>query len=285
LIKAIHTVDQTEISQRARDAEMTRSEPWCKLRHYLGRWLSYRKAAEGIAAISERWPELFLDFEITMVPPGSLLPKPRLPPGLTSSAIIQQIISKDKSLDPDLGQAADRLEQMGIDEIIQTSQRSSHFRPRLHAEVLVYEYLSTSGQAAAECYWNRWSYIGSSKPTCRLCHYYFDALQDDKPAVRSSHHNLYRDWRLPEHHDAETRDEILDKIVQRLRADVIKTLKEKKLRRKDKDSNTYSSFPEGLRMKDHTPGSTDSDDRESPDSTNSQEASDGELEAVTSPID
>ncbi|KAH7184568.1 uncharacterized protein B0J16DRAFT_267046 [Fusarium flagelliforme] len=285
LIKAIYTLDQTEISQRAKDAEMTRSEPWCKLRHYLGRWLSYRKAAEGIVTVSERWPDLFLDFEITMVPPGSRLQKPNLPSGLTSSIIIQQIVAEDKSQDPDLNELADSLEQMGIDEIIQKSQQSRKFRPRLHAEGLVYEYLSTNGQTAAESYWNRWSYIGSSKPTCRLCHYYFDALQDDKPAIRSSHYNLYRDWRLPEHHDAETRDELLKKIVQRLRADVIKTLKEKKLRRKAKDSNTYSSFPEGLRMKDHTPGSTDSDDPESPDSTGSQDTSAGELEAVTSPID
>ncbi|RFN42553.1 hypothetical protein FIE12Z_12791 [Fusarium flagelliforme] len=285
LIKAIYTLDQTEISQRAKDAEMTRSEPWCKLRHYLGRWLSYRKAAEGIVTVSERWPDLFLDFEITMVPPGSRLQKPNLPSGLTSSIIIQQIVAEDKSQDPDLNELADSLEQMGIDEIIQKSQQSRTFRPRLHAEGLLYEYLSKNGQTAAESYWNRWSYIGSSKPTCRLCHYYFDALQDDKPAIRSSHYNLYRDWRLPEHHDAETRDDLLNKIVQRLRADVIKTLKEKKLRRKAKDSNTYSSFPEGLRMKDHTPGSTGSDDPESPDSTGSQDISAGELEAVTSPID
>jgi hypothetical protein len=285
LIKAIYTLDQTEISQRAKDAEMTRSEPWCKLRHYLGRWLSYRKAAEGIVAVSKRWPDLFLDFEITMVPSGSRLPNPVLTSNLTSSIIMQHIVAEEKDQDSELTQVAESLKRLGIDDIIQKSAVSDKFRPTLHAEVLVYEYLSTNEQTSEECYWNRWSYIGSSKPTCRLCHYYFEALQGEKPGVRSSHHNLYRNWRLPEYHDPETRDELLNKIAQRIRADVKKTLKEKKLRRNERDSNTYSSFPEGLRNNDHTPGSTDSDDPESLDSTGSQGTSDGELEAVISPID
>ncbi|KAJ4112119.1 hypothetical protein NW768_011698 [Fusarium equiseti] len=289
LIRAITNLDPGEvntlISQRAKDGEMTRSEPWCNLRHYLGRWLSYRKAAEGIVAVSDRWPNLFLDFDITLVPSGSRLPNPILTSDLTSSIIMQHIVAEEKKQQSELTQVAESLEQLGLDDIIQDSARSGKFRPTLHAEILVYEYLSKSGQIAAECYWNRWSYIGSSKPTCRLCHYYFEALQGDKPDVRSSHHNVYRNWRLPEHHDSETRDELLNQITQRLRADVIKTLKEKKLRRKEKDSNTYSSFPEGLRMAGHTPGSTDSDDSEPPDSTGSQDASAGELESVTSPID
>ena len=264
---------------------MTRSEPWCKLRHYLGRWLSYRKAARGIVAVSERWPKLVLDFEITMVPSGSRLPKPKLLPGLTSSTIIEQITSKDKSLVLDLNEVTYILEKMGIDETIQKSVKSSHFRPRLHAEVLVYEYLARNEKAAAESYWNLWSYIGSSKPTCRLCHYYFEALEDDKPTVRSSHHNLYRDWRLPEHHDADTRDQILDSIVRRLRADVMKTLREKKLTGKDRDSNTYSSFPAGLRIHDHTSWSTDTEDWEPADSTDTENGSTGKSEDVTSPMD
>ncbi|KAI1071788.1 hypothetical protein LB507_005462 [Fusarium sp. FIESC RH6] len=285
LIKAICTIDQTEISHRAQDAAMTRSEPWCRVRHYLGRWLSYRKATQGIIAVSQRWPDLFLDFEITMVPSSSKLPTEFLRSGLTSTIITQSMLEQDKIQDPEVTEVAENLARMGIDDVLRKSLNPKKFIPILHAEMLVYEYLSTSGQTATECYWNQWSYIGSSKPTCRLCYYYFDALQDDKPAVRPSHHNLYRNWRLPEHHDPKTRDELLNRIAQRIRADVIKTLKEKKLRRKEKDSNTYSSFPKGLRTRDHTSESTDSDDRESPNSTESQEASAGELEDVNSPID
>lgn len=141
------------ISQRAKDGEMTRSEPWCKLRHFLGRWLSYRKAALGIVAVSERWPELFLDFEITMVPSGSRIPNPILRSDLSSEIILQHIVAEDQSQDSKLLQAADDLRQMGIDDIISAAHISRKFRPLLHAEVLVYEYLLSNEQTAIECYW------------------------------------------------------------------------------------------------------------------------------------
>ncbi|KAG4291641.1 hypothetical protein FPRO06_13862 [Fusarium proliferatum] len=270
LIKAITNLEQadinTMISQRAKDAEMTRSEPWCKLRHFLGRWLSYRKAALAIVAVSDRWPELFLDFEITMVPSGSRLPNPILRSDLTSAIIVQNIAAQEKSQDSQLLQGTEGLEQIGIDDIIRASQTSRNFRPLLHAEVLVYEHLSKSGQTAVECYWNRWNYIGSSKPTCRLCHYYFEALQEDKPGVRPTHNNLYRNWRLPECDNDESlgiaQDELLNKLAQRLRTDVIETLKEKKTGRKARDSNTYSSFPDVLRKDDNSSVSINSPDRD-----------------------
>ncbi|KAI3574048.1 hypothetical protein IWW34DRAFT_872589 [Fusarium oxysporum f. sp. albedinis] len=289
LIKTITNLEQAEIntmiSQRAKDGEMTRSEPWCKLRHFLGRWLSYRKAALGIVAVSKRWPELFLDFEVTMVPSGSRLPNPILRSDLTSSIIMQHIVAQDKSQDLQLLQEAEDLKQMEIDDIIRASQISRNFRPLLHAEVLVYEHLLKSGQTAVECYWNRWNYIGSSKPTCRLCHYYFQALQGDKPGVRSTHNNLYRNWRLPECHEDESlglaRDELLSKLAKRLRTDVVETLKEKKIRRKARDSNTYSSFPDILRMNDNSSVSIDSPNRESTASTDKQDESVVQLEGAT----
>ncbi|KAG4257555.1 hypothetical protein FPRO03_13861 [Fusarium proliferatum] len=289
LIKAIINLEQadihTMISQRAKDAEMTRSEPWCKLRHFLGRWLSYRKAALAIVAVSERWPELFLDFEITMVPSGSRLPNPILRSDLTSAIIVQNIAAQEKSQDSQLLQGTEGLEQIGIDDIIRASQTSRNFRPLLHAEVLVYEHLSKSGQTAVECYWNRWNYIGSSKPTCRLCHYYFEALQEDKPGVRPTHNNLYRNWRLPECDNDESlgiaQDELLNKLAQRLRTDVIETLKEKKPGRKARDSNTYSSFPDILRKDDNSSVSINSPDRDSTASTDKQDESTVPLEDAT----
>ncbi|SCV61370.1 uncharacterized protein FFFS_15939 [Fusarium fujikuroi] len=289
LIKAIINLEQadihTMISQRAKDAEMTRSEPWCKLRHFLGRWLSYRKAALAIVAVSDRWPELFLDFEITMVPSGSRLPNPILRSDLTSAIIVQNIAAQEKSQDSQLLQGTEGLEQIGIDDIIRASQTSRNFRPLLHAEVLVYEHLSKSGQTAVECYWNRWNYIGSSKPTCRLCHYYFEALQEDKPGVRPTHNNLYRNWRLPECDNDESlgiaQDELLNKLAQRLRTDVIETLKEKKTGRKARDSNTYSSFPDILRKDDNSSVSINSPDRDSTASTDKQDESTVPLEDAT----
>ncbi|KAF4999909.1 hypothetical protein FGRMN_2147 [Fusarium graminum] len=251
------------ISQRAKDGEMTRSEPWCKLRHFLGRWISYRKAALGIVAISERWPALFQDFEITMIPSGTRLPNPLLRSDLTSSIIMKHIIDEDKIEDPELQKAADGLPQLQIDDVIRAHYASRKFKPLLHAEVLVYEYLLNHEQAATESYWNRWNYIGST-------------LQGDKPCVRSSHGNLYRNWRLPEFHEHddnendnhdEARDEILKRIAHRMREDVVRTLREKRIRWKARDSNTNSSVPEFLRSLVNTSQSMEDSDRESFSST------------------
>jgi hypothetical protein len=292
LIKAIKSPGQIAInpliSQRAKYGEMTKSEPWCKLRHFLGRWLSYRQAALGIVAVSERWPELFQDFEITMLPSGSRLPNPILRSDLTSSIIVQHIITEEKIRDLQLSQISDDLQQLGIDDVIQQFHNSRNFKPVLHAEPLVNKYLIETGQTSAECYWNRWNYIGSSKPTCRLCHYYFEALQGEKPTVRSSHNNLYRNWRLPDFRDDEgltlARDELLMRIAQKMRMGVVETLREKRIKRKARDSNTYSSVPEILRINETSTASMEYSGQESNASTVPDDGSMELLERSTSAI-
>src|SRR5690606_8122506 len=42
-----------------------------------------------------------------------------------------------------------------------------------------------------------WKYIGTSKRTCKLCHYYFQEHQSDV-RHRSSHGNVYVNWRVPD---------------------------------------------------------------------------------------
>ncbi|KAM0541415.1 hypothetical protein ACHAPJ_013246, partial [Fusarium lateritium] len=285
LIKAIHTFGPNGIhhliSERAKDGEMTRSEPWCDLRHFLGRWHSYRQAAETVVAVSQRWPELFQDFEITMIPSGSRIPKPIQKTELKSSTIVQNIAKEEKIEGPELEQIVEDLQQLGLDAAIASFQKSRRFKPLLHAEISVHAHLKKNGLTSVEHYWRNWDYIGTSKPTCRLCHYYFEALEGDKPHVRPSHYNLYYNWRLPHldeiHHPAdtqssaeddsssesedsveaddhagaqdpaETHDDLLVKIAQKMRDDVKRTLKEKKIRRKARDSNTYSAVPEWLK--------------------------------------
>ncbi|KAF5675776.1 hypothetical protein FHETE_2379 [Fusarium heterosporum] len=272
LIKMIHNLGQSNfnatISEMAKDGEITKSDTWCNLRHFLGRWLSYRRAALGIIEVSKRWPDLFREFEITMISSGSRLPNPILRSDLTSSIIVQHIIAEDKIEDTELKNAADGLPHLQIDNVIQDFYNSRKFRPLLHAEILVYEYLLKSGQAATESYWNRWNYIGST-------------LHGDKPFVRLSHGNLYRNWRFPEfqkndnnenenqesdNHD-EARDEILKRIAQRMREDVVRTLREKRIKWKARDSNTNSSAPEFLRSLVDTSTPMEDSDRESIAST------------------
>lgn len=80
LIKAIHANANTELDEairsRARDGEMSNSEPWCDLRYYFGRLYSYRQAAEIIISAFKRWPLLFEGFEIILVPSSVPLQKP-----------------------------------------------------------------------------------------------------------------------------------------------------------------------------------------------------------------
>ncbi|KAM0290511.1 hypothetical protein ACHAO9_004868 [Fusarium lateritium] len=176
---------------------------------------------------------------------------------------------------------SDDLKQLGVDEIIQQFRDSRKFKPVLHAELLVNKYLLETGQTTAECYWNRWNYIGSSKPTCRLCHYYFEALQGEKPTVRSSHNNMYRNWRLPDFRNDEgltlARDELLTRIAQRMRMDVVETIREKRIKRKARDSNTYSSVPEILRINE---SSTDSIEDSGQESNASTVPDDGDVESL-----
>ncbi|KAF4962941.1 hypothetical protein FSARC_9014 [Fusarium sarcochroum] len=285
LIKAIHTFGPNGIhhliSERAKDGEMTRSEPWCNLRHFLGRWHSYRQAAETLVAVAQRWPELFEDYEITMVPSGSRIPKPIEKSDLTSSTIVQNIAKEEKIEGPELQQIVEDLQQLGLDAAIASFQKSRRFKPLLHAEVSVHAHLEKNRLNSAGHYWRSWNYIGGSKPICRLCHYYFEALEGDKPHVRPSHYNLYYNWRLPDlneihhpadehnsaeddsssesedsveadddpteaHDPAKTHHDLLVSIAQKMRDDVKRTLKEKKIRRKTRDSNTYSTVPEYL---------------------------------------
>ncbi|KAF4445849.1 hypothetical protein F53441_10495 [Fusarium austroafricanum] len=250
LIKAIHALKEKKvidiISERAKDGEMTRSEPWCNLRHFLGRWVSYRQAAHGVVSAAQRWPDLFRDFEITMVPSSARIRNPIHKSDITSAIIIQHIAAEEKIEESQFGDVLADAKQLGIDDVIQNLQTSRNFRPLVHAEVAVYEYLKKR-DIRTENYWNRWNYIGSSKPTCRLCHYFFEAL-NEKPHVRLSHWNLYHNWRLPDFDENCDTKEVVDKISGRMRDDLKRTLREKIVRRKMRDSNTSSSFPDYLRI-------------------------------------
>ncbi|KAM0242151.1 hypothetical protein ACHAP5_007388 [Fusarium lateritium] len=177
---------------------------------------------------------------------------------------MEHIIAEEKLQDLQLSQIADDLQQLGVDDMIQQFRNSRKFKP-----------------TTAENYWNRWNYIGSSKPTCRLCRYYFEALEGEKPTVRSSHNNLYRNWRLPDFRDDEgltlARDELLTKIAQKMRMDVLETIREKRIKRKARDSNTYSSVPEILRIKE---SSTDSMEDSGQESNASTIPDDGGIESL-----
>ncbi|KAH7228480.1 uncharacterized protein BKA55DRAFT_471180, partial [Fusarium redolens] len=118
------------------------------------------------------------------------------------------------------------------------------FRPLVHAEVLIHHYLNKNGITMPNRFWRQWQYISASKPTCRLCHYYFSSHSQSQIQVRPSHLNLYPNWRLPEisdEDDAEAREahrKLLKNIAEKVRNDAKRTLQQRTTKRKQHDSNT-----------------------------------------------
>lgn len=252
LLKAIHSRIQskleTAIQQKANDGGFASSESWCELRHYLGRLHSYRRAAEIIVATSQHWPELFQDFTITPLPSSAPLPRPLPKTGLTAYDIICNMTNDEETRARCLSQAED-MQKFGLDELVAVQLGRTNFQPFVHAEILIHSFLLNRNISLPNQYWNSQKYIGSSKPTCRLCSYYFN-IHSDQVSVRSSHFNLYSNWRLPVVPSSlgaidgkqKTLD-ILQRITENVCNDVVRTLHEKSPPWKRHDSNTYSGIP------------------------------------------
>jgi hypothetical protein len=95
-----------------------------------------------------------------------------------------------------------------------------------------------------------WQYIGTSKPLCRLCRYYFNIIPTPVQ-FRDSHPNTYPNWRLPDirprstsaQDTQEANDEwreVMDQMRARVYLDLRRVLVEKATDRKMNDSNTYT---------------------------------------------
>lgn len=232
---------------------MTRSEPWCQLRHYLSRWHSYRQAAELITTTPKRWPNLFRDYEILMLPSSEKMVKLITKSDLTAAMIVRNMAAAEKHSIPDLEEYAEDLQKLGLDKAIELQVSKAAFKPTVHAEIIVHDYLLKNGHTRSSSFWNDWQYIGSSKPTCRLCSYCFESQHHDGIQVRPSHFNLYPNWRLPDYpgeDDPGARkayDEIFLRITQKIRDDAKRSLEQRTTRGKAHDSNTYSKTPSNLR--------------------------------------
>ena len=251
LIKAIRRSKTSPIHHaivaRAKDEEMSSSKVWCELRHYMARLYSYRDATEVIVDTSRHCRELFQDF--TVDPIASSAPMARPITGahrLTAAEIIRCMTPKDEDARHDL-LLAEEMQKFELDSIIYNETKKNSFAPIVHAEILVYDYLSRHDITKSSQFWNECKYIGSSKPTCRLCKYYFDSLPHaDGVEVRSTHGNLYLNWRLPDlpwkHGATAVGEQILlfDQLTRRVQIDARRTLQQKVPHGKQHDSDTHS---------------------------------------------
>lgn len=224
--------------------------PWAELRHNAGRLLSYYQASRSLIEARKKWERLFHDFEIDFVRSSVQINNPVNDRRVNAEAIIGRMTS-DKTEMQQYRDHAEELQRFQLDVRIKNEAAKPTFKPLVHAEVLVHQSLldefGQDGPRSSE-FFNGYRYIGSSKPTCRLCDYYFMASATGID-VRKTHRNLYINWRTPDvyAHQGEAaikrRQQVLIKVLNRVREDAFRTLADKIPEKKDHDSNTDPTFP------------------------------------------
>lgn len=241
--------DYEYMLQKANKGKMNASEYWCQFLHATGRLLSYLQAIKVLVNTHKRWPELFDDFEVCSVPssvPGLFPLRENKKNQRTIKSIVGRMTS-DAEIIKKFQSHAQKMEKFHLDDIIQEQTRTGNIRPIVHAEVLLLYSIEKDGGTQSLRFFNAYRYIGCSKPTCRLCHYYFSAHASGVE-VRPTHRNLYLSWRLPAEDqdtdpDAEKqRGIIMDKMLVKIREDTFRTLAEKSPETKTHDSNTEPTY-------------------------------------------
>jgi hypothetical protein len=190
--------------------------------HHLGRLDSFVKAVDFLLYSRQKLAEnLFSNFEVRPVPSARRQEvegesDPPDPLVLLKEASVyskglagtKPCIQRDR-IEELLRERSDKKFDLG------TSIRrtlSTIVRPIVHAEVNLLDWIiNAHGQTTVDetqlvssnanhlqlPFFMDWKYIGVSKPTCRLCRYYFNA-HPSEVGVRQSHGNLYHAWRIPE---------------------------------------------------------------------------------------
>jgi hypothetical protein len=233
------------LRQRTRN-NTDREAPWATIHHSIGRLVSYHHAITILLAARRNWPQLFVDFEVHWFP--SSTPRPvSMPRGnkLNANLIIGKMTNNSNDAATYRGYMRD-LENSGfhLNKTIVSEARDPKFLPYVHAEVNLLDGLLRLPDSPQFFLDSR--YIGTSKPTCRLCELWF-FLHPSGVRVREGHKSLYNAWRTPDvftDAEADERKKILNGMIPLVREEVFLSLKEKFLYRKPNNSrDTPSSLP------------------------------------------
>ncbi|KAK7409368.1 hypothetical protein QQX98_008430 [Neonectria punicea] len=256
--KTDSATEQT-IEKCANKGDVIQSRSWCELRHYLGRLQSYRRASEIISDAPMEWPGLFQNFTVDYLPsPG--LGRVSLPRSLTSPAEVVRAAFSD--LDPSEYDAyiAD-LQRYRPDEPVREQLSSFSFRSRIHCEVYLHSDLVQQNKTQPVDFWDNSMFIGTSKPTCCLCHYYFQDQNNSDFQLQAPHMNLYMKWQLPNVYEDDgveavnRREEVAERIIEQMKKDTLQILKHQFPRWKTNDSRTdsrtWTSAARGYSREDH----------------------------------
>ncbi|OHE99948.1 hypothetical protein CORC01_04849 [Colletotrichum orchidophilum] len=248
------------IVDRGKSGKFDESQYWCELQHFIGRLVSYQRATHTIFVARRRYPELFdIDgIQIKFIASSKRLPNPMnafqaglIPMQRNKIRSAHNILSRmtgDEEMMKTYQQYADELQRCHLDQIIEKQCCNKKFKPIVHSEVLLLDWLCKefAEERHSVPFYGGNKYIGCSKPTCRLCEYYF-AAHNSGVRVRPTHQNVYPSWIVPdaleEGEISKIKDKIIDAVLAKVREDAFTALREKVSERKRFDSDTYSSMP------------------------------------------
>ncbi|KAH0525867.1 hypothetical protein TsFJ059_009275 [Trichoderma semiorbis] len=221
-------------------------ECWADLFHTIRRILAYLHSVRFFLLAKEKWPNLFENFTVSFISSSRPAPKPFRNKSLYADGIVGRMTRKEKEI-AIFRDFVRNLQLYNLDDRIKQEYSRSTFRPIVHAEVLLLNWISNKGEIVPSRFFNDWMYIGSSKPTCKLCDYYFEEHRSNVKH-RASHGNLYPSWRVPDVFRSqnpewiEKRQIMVDRILQRVRKDAFDVVRRKAIPGiKADDSNTRSA--------------------------------------------
>lgn len=251
--KSESTPTGANLIERAREGRQIRGyaskECWSELQHAISRLLAYPQSIKFMLLAKDKWPMLFRGFEISFIKSSDPVPRPYRNASQSASSIVGRMTRKQKDIET-FRNFVGELQYMSLDEAIKKEYKNDRFRPIVHSEVSLHEFLRRSGRLNPDSFFNGWMYIGSSKPTCKLCDYYFKCYEEIHGVhvgYRPSHGNLYLNWRVPDVFatdgtaGTQGREKMVRKILDRARKDAFDIVKKKTPSVwKANDSNTFS---------------------------------------------
>lgn len=242
------------ILDKAKRTHMPRPQNcWAGLRHSSGRLLSYIRATKTLVVTQLSWSSLGKPVKVRFLPSSKPDHNPLINDVNRTTVSAESILGKmtgDVHLRKQYQSAAQELQKQGLDGLIQQRVKADGFRPQVHAEVLILQSLEQEGLVLPTRFFNHDAYIGASKPTCKLCHWYFH-LRNNGPEVRPTHHNFYPRWKLPDICQCEgeaiprlTQDRVamLKNITESIRSEALEVIDQKASKGKVHDSNTDPTF-------------------------------------------
>ncbi|WZH40492.1 uncharacterized protein QYS62_001425 [Fusarium acuminatum] len=220
------------------------SECWPDLRHSLSRLQNYKRTVQDLIEAENEWSELFQEFVIVPIESSSKDPNPLGRKSDSADAIIGRMCGDEASQER-YRMLAQSLQDMDLDDRIRR-RNTPAFRPIVHAEILVLEWVMAESRVHPVAFFKNWKYIGSSKGACQLCRYYFDAPgQHNGIETRASHGNLYMSWRFPDLYEsdgpfAKTRRQIIfNSVIDKIRVEAQGILVSRNSEGRRHDSSTH----------------------------------------------